>query len=251
MSRLFKASVFCILLLALVASITGCNPQVSAEEYNTVLGELENYRIKLQSLESKLAEQTRADNASVEPTALEFQYQALSKNFAYLKTQYDAGNAEIQKVNRAYEELTIQYDDLTKKLDALRTQLDTFNTSNTISVAGIEKAVFVQINEARTQNGLGTLLWKDSDYSWARNNCIQMAELNKEIYQAGVLWRLNFRADGYENIGTLANGALLLWKNDDYSFNQRVLNGQIKYGVVATYKSGNIYYITYMGSSTP
>jgi hypothetical protein len=114
-----------------------------------------------------------------------------------------------------------------------------------INEEDVEQAVFKLINQERTNNGLDELMWGDNIYKWAIANSRSMATNKRLEYIEYIGWQEIFWATGYGTPDRIAQSALTVWKNRQ-QYERYFLSAGAKYGAVAVYKSGEIFYITYV-----
>ena len=251
-----------ILASLILLGLASCKPAVSTEDYNQLLSELSSQKSQAQSIDA--------------------QYKDLSAKYGDLKTQYDAGRSEAQKISTELADLKIKYEqalasgtettdlqaeyeelnsryaamqtefnELNSRNAALQAQIDALAKPSAFTEGDIEKTIFAAINQRRAGSKSPPLQWGSYLYGWAKLNSTAMAEQQKVLTSSWVSWQTTYWAAGYNSIDALVNGAMSIWAANDYTYNTNIINGQIKYGAVAVYKSGDIYYITYLGSAFP
>lgn len=264
MTAIMRIITLSILSIIVLFSLANCAPsasQVSQEEYDSMRIELSDSKKQLATLQDKLAE----------AAIVEGQYQDLNIKYEELQKQHDARIDEIQTIkseldelNTEYEQLKGQggarineiqamqaeYDELNKEFDELKRQYDIIVQGTAVfSEEEIDQAIFELINQERKNNDVDELAWGINLYKVAKQNSREMAEKGKYLYtSAGGVWQEIFVAVRYGTIDQIANGALITWKNNDYRYRYNIINPQSLYGAVATYKLGEVYYITYVAS---
>ena len=226
--KIITLSIFTIII---IFSMVNCSPSVSSEDYDSMKSELETVENQLIALQEKLAE----------AALIETQYQSLNNSFEELQKQYDARNAEIQKLKTDYDDLNTKYEQL-KEPDDVPDMV--FNEEE------IEQAIFTLINQERINNGIDALLWGKNLHGWARGNSYEMADTLRTKYSEWASWQEIFWAAGYDTTEAMSQAAILIWRTNPYRYDQNIVNTGAKYGAVGVYHSGDIYYITYMASTT-
>jgi uncharacterized protein YkwD len=258
MMRIITLSMMSIMV---ILGMVNCAPS-TPEDCESVKSELSDTKDQLATLQDRLGEAMK----------IEAQYQDLNTQYEELKKQDDARiaemqtlNAELDELNTKYEQLITGQDDaLIKEIQALQAKYDELNSKfeelqrqYNIVVQGtavfnegdIDQAIFALINQERKNNDVAELVWGVNLYSQAKQNSREMAENGEYQYAYGAAaWQEVFSATRYGTIDQIANGALVTWKNNDYRYRYNIINPQSIYGAVATYKSGEVYYITYLAS---
>ena len=265
MTTIFRIITLLMLLIIVLFSLANCAPSVSQEEYDSVRIELSNTKSQLATLKDELAEAAKVEG----------QYQDLNIKYEELKKQHDARIDEIQTIKSEFDELNTkyeqlqgqlqgqdnaqineiqamqaEYDELNKEYEELKRQYDIIVQGTAVfSEEEIDQAIFELINQDRKNNGVDELVWGINLYKQAKQNSREMAETGEYQYsESSAAWQEIFFAARYGTIDQIANGAFITWKNNDYKYRYNILNTQSIYGAVATYKSGEVYYITYMAS---
>jgi uncharacterized protein YkwD len=101
------------------------------------------------------------------------------------------------------------------------------------------------VNEERKKNGLNELEWGTNLYKWAQANSKRMATEQDLVYSDYGAFQELFRAVGYDTVERLCEAVMIIWENGN-QYERKFLNAGTLYGTVAVYKSGEIYYITYI-----
>ncbi|MFC1981680.1 CAP domain-containing protein [Chloroflexota bacterium] len=263
MVKIMRITTLSILSIIILLSTLKCasSPSISQEEYDSVKSELSDVKNQVATLQNKLNE----------AMIIEVQYNDLNTQYEELEKQHDARIDEIQTIksgldelNAKYEQLNEQadsqideiqaiqaeYDDLNKEFEELKRQYAIIVQGTVVfSEDEIDQAIFELINGERINNGISELEWGVNLYKWAKENSREMAEKGEYKYSEWSSWQEVFRAARYGTIDQIANAALIIWKNNDYRYRYNVINIQSKYGAVATYKLGEVYYISYMAST--
>jgi len=252
-----KITMLSMLLVMALFSVPSCAPTVSQQEYDRVSNELSAIQSQLASLEDELAETKLLqakyeelsklyDTVKGERETMQAQYEELSTEHEELNKQLDTVKSEFETMQAKYEELGTEHEELNKQFEELSKQYDLIMEGTVeINEQDVEQAVFKLVNQERKNNGLNELTWGDSIYKWAMANSRNMATNKQLEYTEYVGWQGVFRATGYGRADRIANAALTIWKNSrDYERN--FLGKGANYGAVAVYKSGEIFYITYV-----
>ncbi len=245
-----------VVSIVVLLGLFGCSSSVSNEEYDRVKNELDDAMTQVQALQEKL------DDATI----LETQYQDL-------KNQYDAAAAELQTVrsdfdalNDSYQQLLVQdnarlseiqgleidYDMLNQEFEELQKQYDSmFQSSTEFSNEEVDQAIFNLVNQERRNAGLDELEWGVNLYSWARQNSVSMSETGEFKYTSWLSTQAVLITSGQETFDGLVNGVMAVWKQQKHEFTPKFLSTVTKYGAVATYRLGDIYYITFLANIDP
>jgi len=251
-----KITMLSMLLVMALFSIPSCAPTVSQQEYDSVSNELRAIQSELASLQSKLAEaellQTQNEELNKQRDAVksEFEtmqakYEELSTEYEELNKQFDTVKSEFETMQAKYEELSTEYQELNNKYDELSKQYDVVTEEPAeINEEDIEQAAFNLVNKERKDNGLDELMWGKYLYKSAIANSRNMA-IRKRLEYPEFGWQEVFWATGYSTADGIADAALTVWKNR-LKYETNFLNKATKYCAVAVYKSGDIFYITYL-----
>ena len=81
-----------------------------------------------------------------------------------------------------------------------------------------------------------------SDRSAGKRLLVAEQEL---VYSSYGAFQELFRAVGYDTAEKISEAAMTIWENGN-QYDRKFLNSGTLYGAVAVYKSGEIYYITYI-----
>ena len=245
-----------MLLVMVLFSVPSCAPTVSQEEYDRVSNELSAIQSQLASLQDKLSEaellqaqneelKRQYDAVKSERETIQAQYEELSTEYEELNKQIDTAKSEFETMQAEYEQLSTEYEELDNKYEELSKQYDIIMEGTAeINEGDIEQAVFKLINQERINNGLDELEWGVYLYKSALSNSRNMAT-RKRLEYPEFGWQEVFWATGYGRADRIANAALTIWKNG-LKYETNFLNAVTKYGAVAVYKSGEIFYITYV-----
>jgi len=190
--------------------------------------------------------QNQFNDIKSEYESLQEQYDAVkSENGASqaiddLKEQLDVSEGKYSSLKTDYENLNSEYQDLRASYEAITEAPDT-----AYSEQDVEQQIFQAVNEARTNNGLDELEWGTNLYKWARANSQDMAEEQELVYSDYGAFQELYRAAGYDTAEKISEAAMTIWETGD-QYDREFLNSVTIYGAVAVYKSGEIYYITYI-----
>ena len=247
-----RITVLSMLLVMALFSMTSCSPKVSQQEYDRVSSELSAIQSQLASLQGKLSEaeslqaqneelSERYDTVKSEFETMQAKYEELSGNYDKLhlmQSEHEAMQAKYEELSAKYEELNSKYEELSKKYEEATEEPAEINEED------VEQAIFELVNQDRRDNGLDELMWGKYRYKDAIAHSRYMATTKKLEYpEYG--WQEIFWATGYSTADEIANAALTVWKNR-LQYEKAFLNKATLYGAVAVYKSGEIYYITYL-----
>ena len=251
-----KITMLSMLLVIALFSVSSCAPTVSQQEYEGVSDELSAIQGQLASLQGKLAEagllQVKYEELSKqyamvksERETTQAKYEELSTEYEELNKQFDTVKSESETTQAGYEELSTEYEELNNKYKELSKQYDIVTEEPAeINEEDAEQAVFKLVNQERKDNGLDELIWGVNIYKSAMANNRNMATRKRFEYpEYG--WQEVFWATGYSTTDGIASAALTVWKNR-LLYETNFLNKVTKYGAVAVYKSGEIFYITYV-----
>lgn len=251
-----KITMLSMLLVMALFSVPSCAPTVSQEEYDRVSNELSAIQSQLASLQDKLSEaellqalneelNRQYDAVKSERETIQAQYEELSTEYEELNKQIDTVKSGFETIQAEYEELSTEYEELDNKYEELSEQYDIIMEGTAeIIEEDVEQAVFELINQERINNGLDELEWGVYLYKSALSNSRNMAT-RKRLEYPEFGWQEIFWATGYGRADRIANAALTVWKNR-LKYETNFLNAVTKYGAVAVYKSGEIFYITYV-----
>jgi uncharacterized protein YkwD len=248
-----RTGIIPVLLVVIILISTSCTLGVSQEEHERVKNELSAIQGELASLQSKLTESV----------ALQAQNEELNNRYATLKSEFDAMQTKHEELSAEYDELNIKYDtmqseyktlqakyeELSAEYEELSKQGEAAEEEEVLEIAeeDVEQALFELINEDRIDNGLDVLLWRESLHKLAKDNSIDMAT-NKDLRYPGyeIEWREVYWAAGYNSAGEIAEATHLVWENRDI-YEKSFLWAHLELGTVGVHKSGDIFYITYIG----
>ncbi|MDD4860184.1 MAG: CAP domain-containing protein [Dehalococcoidales bacterium] len=275
MTKITRIILLSVISGIILLNIIGCTPSVPQSQYDAAMNELNTAKSQMAELQGELNE-SAAQIAALQQklnqtSAIDGQYKDLSAQYAALQKQQEARITEIQilktqltDLNTRFEQLQGQntarnnelqalkseYDGLNKQFQELQKQYDVVVQGTALlNEEEISQRIFDLINQERVDNGVPELQWGVNLYSWANQNSQEMAAQGKYVYSgAGAIWQDVFMAVRYGTVEQIANAVLTIWSVNDYSYKYNIINAQSIYGAVATYKSGDIYYITYISS---
>jgi len=231
-----KITMLSMLVVVALLSVPSCAPTVSQQEYDRVSNELHALQSQLASLQSQLAS---LQGKLAEAELLQAQNEELNK-------QYDTVKSELETMKAKYEELTTEHEGLNKQFEELSKKYDIMIEGTAeINEGDIEQAVFKLVNKERINNGLNEVMWGKNIYKWAIENSRDMATNKRLEYHEMIGWQDVFWATGYGTADGIANAALTIWKNRKL-YERNFLSPGANYCAVAVYKSGEIFYITYV-----
>ena len=245
-------------LVTSVILLVACAPKVSQQEYDRMSNELSAIQSQLASLQGELAEtetlktqneelNKQYDTIKNESNILKAEYEELSTEYEELNNQYDTVKSEADILKAEYEELNTEYEELSTEYEELSREYDAIieETVGIINEEDVEQAIFELINQERSDNEIDELLWGKNIYKPAMINNQNMAIKKRLSYSDYGAYQQVFWATGYDNADNMAKAALIIWKNDQ-NYEKIFLNTVMIYGAVAVYKSGEIFYVTYI-----
>ncbi|KPK24372.1 MAG: hypothetical protein AMJ70_02110 [Dehalococcoidia bacterium SG8_51_3] len=239
-------------LIVLLLGALSCAQGVSQQEYDRVSGELQAIQNQLAALQDKLAEaellQAKNDLLNKQLEAAKNELEAAEAKYEGLSAEYDELNetvsVEFEAIQAEYEDLSTKYAELNKQFEELSEQLGATGGAG-IEERDIEQAVLKLVNQERTNRGLDELAWGENLYKWALTNSRNMAASQQLEYSEYVGWQDVYRATGYHTADEMASATLVIWKETP-QYERNFLNVGADYGAVGVYKSGEIFYITFL-----
>jgi len=246
-----RTGIISVFFVVMILNSTSCTSGIPQQEYDRVSNEMRAAQNQLASLQGKLAEAESLQaqyeeltnrNATLESEfdAMQTRYEELSAEYDELNIKYDTMQSEYDTLYAKYEELSAEYEDLSKQGEAVEEE------SIEIAEEDVEQALFELINEDRVDNGLDILLWRDSLHKLAKENSIDMATYRDLRYPERREWREAYWATGYNSSDEIAEATHLVWENREI-YEQSFLWAHLEFGAVGVHKSGNMFYITYIG----
>jgi cell division protein FtsB len=251
-----KITVVAILLVALF-TVSSCASGVSQEEYDRLNDELSVAQSQLASLQQKSADaevlrsqnevlRQQYDTIKSELETTQAEYEELNAANEELGKQNDTLTGQFETVKANYEELSADYEELNAKYEELSSNVTAGAAQ--INEADVGQAIFALVNQERKNSGLDEQIWGENIYKWGLSNSRNMAENKRIQYSDYPSWQQVFWATGYGTVDRIANAALTIWRNDQ-QYERSILGVGAIYGAVAVYRSGEIFYITYIASS--
>jgi len=231
-----KRIIILSILLSIAFLMSSCAPTVSQQEYDMVKDELNETQSQLESLQSELAE----------AQMLKDEYDRLNDDYGAMRSELEILQAKHDELDVKYDELGAEYDELDAKYDDLSEQYNVLLEGMPITEEEVEQAIFELINKERRDNELDELEWGKNLYKWAKSNSRDMATSGSITYSGYVSWQEVFWAAGYSTTDRIANAALITWQTNQYGYEHNILSKSATYGAVGAYKSGEIFYITYV-----
>ncbi len=262
MRNIIRITVISIILVIILFGIADCSPSISQEEYDNVTKDLNDARLQVQALKDQLDAAMTGDGQSEE---VNVQYQELKKQYDVQVVEMQTLKADLDELNASYEKLAQEddaknneiqglyadYDNLSQEFEELKTRYDTIVKGSTFTEEEVDQALFDLINQERSDNGLDKLEWGQNLYWWAKRNSLEMAEKGDFKYSSWQSQQAVLITAGQSTLDRLVNGTLMVWKQRNPEYSIKFINNSLHYGAVATYKSGDIYYITYMAATYP
>ena len=249
-----RRTISSVLLVISLFTAISCATPVSQENIDKISEELSEAQSQLQAKVAE-AENLKAANEALqnqfndiksENKSLQEQYDAVksengaSQEIDELKGQLDVSEGKYNSLKADYEKLNSEYQDLRASYKAITEAPDT-----AYSEQDVEQQIFQAVNEARTNNGLDELEWGTNLYKWAQANSRDMAAKKELVYSDYGGFQSLYRAAGYDTVENISEAVMTIWESSD-QYDRNFLNSGTPYGAVAVYKSGEIYYITYI-----
>jgi predicted nuclease with TOPRIM domain len=216
---------FGVMFLLISCLLAGCGG-VSEEAYNAVKAERDAIQAQVTDLQSEVS--------------------AMQAEYDGLQADYDELTGELETVQAEHEELSAEYDELNAQYEELSQQLDVpVEEPAEIIEADVEQGLLQLINQARADNDLNELDWGKYLYRDAIANCRDMATSGRIEYPERPCWKDIYRAAGFSTTDEMVNATFTVWEAGR-NYEENILDTGPKYGAVAVYKSGEVFYITYM-----
>ena len=259
--------IVCIVLLSIVvlAGAISCNQGDLQAEYDTLLTQYDTLLTQYEEVNEQLVE---LQESLSEAQTLQTQYDDLMVQYDELADQNDTNLDEIASLESQIEELDNEIDGLTDEIEAkineianlvadydeLKAQYDAMVGSTLeINEENIEQALFDLINQERISHDLNALEVGHNLVSYSEINSQRMSISKEGEYYTDywVPFQRIFIATGYSSLDRIANAAMTIWKSHALSYEANILDEDALYGAVSVVKSGEVYYITFMGSNFP
>jgi uncharacterized protein YkwD len=248
-----RTAVISVFFIVMILSSISCTSGVTQQEYDRVSNEMRAAQNEVASLQGKLAEteSLQAENEELnnrnatlksELDAMQTKHEKLSAEYDELNLKHDTLQSDYERLHAEYEELSAEYEELSKQGE------DPVEEEPVeIAEEDVEQALFELINTDRIDNGVDILLWRQSLHKLAKENSIDMAKYGDLRYpENGREWREVYWATGYNSADEIAEATHLVWENRDI-YESDFLWYHLEFGAVAVHKSGDIFYITYIG----
>lgn len=216
--------IFGVMFLLMALLLVGCG--ISEEEYNAVKAERD-------------AVQAQVTNLQSEASAMQAEYDGLKADYDELMGEFETVQAEYEELSADYDELNAQYEELSEQLGV------PVEGTGEIIEADVEQALFELVNQERIDNEMDELEWGKYLYKSATANSRDMATSGQLEYPSRAAGKEVYRAAGYSTTDGIAHATLTVWKGAS-NFAANFLIKGARYGAVGVYKSGDIFYITFM-----
>ena len=220
-----KWLMFGVMFLLISLLLVGCGG-ISEEAYEAIKAERDAVQAQVTSLQSEAS--------------------AIQAELDDLQTEYDEMKGELETVQAENEELSAENDELKVRNEELSEQLGVpVEEPGEIVEADVEQALFELANQERVDNGLDELEWGKYLYKTAIANSRDMAESGQLEYPSRAAGKEIHRVAGYGTADDMASATLTVWRETSH-FDVNFLVKGARYAAVGVYKSGDIFYITYM-----
>lgn len=251
MSKLLKLVPVLFIIAALVLGVAGCSGGVSEADYQALQDRLAEASAQISQLEEDIT--SAAPEITTEITGVaQSLYDELQEQVEALQAQYDALDDAYDAADALVTDYQDQIADLQAQVADLTAQLQEYAVSEEgPSEEGIAQALTTLINAERAETGLNTLLPGTNIAVWAEQNSIAMITAKQTLtYTTNpVAFQAAYIAAGYQSSQAVADGTMLIWKNNPQNFEDNFLDPAAVYMSVAVVASGDYYYITYMASN--
>ena len=240
-----------ISLLILSGAFSCAGTTITQEEHDALKAQLNDAEAKIAEAETKIVE---LEVNQVDPKA-QLEEQLLKNEIDSLKAKItELGNSitELDKQNETLTQektsLEAQYTELNGKYEELQKTLAALAEPEIITEEKIEDEIFRLLNEERVKAGAPEFLPGKNLYGQAKQISREMAASGKIEVNPAVFYAEEFWAAGYDTVNEIARGAILTWQLNQYRMEHGALLASNKYGAIGAYKSGEIYYITFMAA---
>jgi len=246
-----RTGIISVLFVVIILISTSCASGVPQQEYDRVKNELSAIQGELASLQSKLTEyvslQAQNEELNNRNATLKSEFAAMQTKHEELSAEYDELNIKHDTMQSEYEALQANYEELSAEYEVLSKQLEEEEVEVEIAEEDVEQALFELINEDRVDNGLDILPWREGLHKRAKENSIYLATNKGLLYpEYDREWREVYWAAGYNSAAEIAEATYLAWQNRD-KYEKYFLWTRLDFGAVGVHKSGDIFYITYIG----
>lgn len=252
--------IICIALLCIVAlaGAISCDQGDLQAEYDILAAQYEEANQQLGQLQEKLFEaqilQTQYDELMVQYDELTDENKTALDEIASLEAQIADLESEIEELSDEIEMKIGEIADLVFDYDELKAQYDALvSSAMEITEGNVEEALLALISQERKSNGLNELTIGSNLQNWSRINSQRMyVSKQTEYYDDNpVPFQRVYIAVGYESLDQLVNAAMTFWQSHALTYQDNILDEDAIYGAVGVVKSGDICYITFMGSNYP
>jgi septal ring factor EnvC (AmiA/AmiB activator) len=253
MKKVLRIIVLSAVSLSVVLCAFSCGGEaVTQEDYDTLKAQLSDAEVKIAEAEVEIAEL----EVKLEDPEQKLREQALNDEIASLEAEIEELGSEIAELDeqnyiltqdKAY--LEDQYAELRVKYEEVQETLTAMEQPETITEEQVENEIFRLLNEERVKAGLPEFILGKNIYQAAKQNSRAMAASGREESSSLVFYQDIFWAAGYESVDTIARGALITWKLNQYRFEHGPLLPSHTYGAVGACVSGEVVYITLAAAS--
>jgi len=248
MDKIQKTVALLVVSIAVILCAFSCGGDaVTQEEYDTLKAKLSDAEIKFTEAKAEIAEL----EIKLGDPAQKLKEQSLNDEIASLKAEIEELGNEITELDEQNYLLTQdnayledQYAELNEKYKELQETLAALEQPVTITEEQVENEIFRLINEERVNAGLPELVLGKNIYQEARNNSRVMATEGRVESSSLVFYQDVFWAAGYDSVESIARGALITWKLNEYRFEHGPMLPSHIYGAVGACVSGEVVYIT-------
>jgi len=249
-----KMRLLSMLLVMALFTIPSCTSGVSQQEYDRVSNELRDARNQLASIQGKLAEAEQLKEVLTrQSAAAKSEFEAMQARYNELSTEHDGLSKQLEATKNELEALQDNYDELSAEYDEIETQFQELSEQYNMIIEGrveinekdVEQALFKLINQERVNKGLDEISLGENLYKWALSNSKAMATYQREEYSDYGSWQAVYWIAGHSTPERMADTVLTVWKGKQ-EYERFFLNVTARFGAVGIYKSGDIFYITYI-----
>ena len=245
MKRVFIKSLLVLSVIFLLGAFS-CAQGVSQADYDSVKSKLSQAESQLKALQDKVpVTVTVTTPPGTQPADLSKTIEDLKKQIESYAGQIKTLEAQKKTAEDSLKDLNLKYAELQKQYAALTRPPDV------ITEESVEQAIFALINQERTKNNVPALEWGKNLYNITKQHGKYMYENSRYEPSSWPFFQEIYWGAGYTSADNLANGALLVWQNFQYRYEHGILSKAFKYGGVGAYKSGEVFYITFMAADVP
>jgi septal ring factor EnvC (AmiA/AmiB activator) len=253
MKKVLKIIAVSVVSLIIILCVFSCGGDaVTQEEYDTIKAKLSEAETKLADTEAQIAEL----KVKLGDPAQKLREQSLNDEIASLKAEIEELGGKITELDeqnyiltqdKAY--LEDQYAELNEKYSEAQETLAALEQPETITEEAVEAEILRLLNEERLNAGLPEFIVGKNIYNEAKQNSREMAATGREETSSLVFYQDIFWAAGYDSVESVAHGALITWKLNEYRFEHGPLLPSHTYGAVGAAISGEVVYITLAAAS--